>query len=84
MPIINPNIQNNLFQIIQEIIYLSFCFRFSKNLFLFQYDKKTAQICLPKLGRPQCSQVAVKGVGTTTAEKCLQITRTVCTQSEGE
>ena len=49
-----------------------------------QYDKKTAQICLPKLGKPQCSQVAVKGVGTTTAEKCLQITRTVCTQAEGE
>ena len=49
-----------------------------------QYDKQTAQICLPKLGRPQCSPVTVKGVGATTAEKCLQITRTVCTQSEGE
>ena len=54
------------------------------NISPFQYDKQRAQICLPKLGKPQCSQVTVKGVGTSTAEKCLQITRTVCTQTEGQ
>ena len=28
--------------------------------------------------------MSVKGIGVTTQEKCLQITRTVCTQAEGE
>ena len=54
------------------------------DMFLPQYDRLTAEVCVPKLGSPQCSPVTVKGVGTTTREKCLQVTRTVCTQAEGK
>ena len=51
--------------------------------FCFQYEQQSAEICLPKLGAPQCESTTVKGVGVTMKEQCLQITRTVCMQDTG-
>ena len=41
-------------------------------------------ICLPELAQPQCESVSLRGVKMSQKEKCLPITRTVCTEATGE
>merc|ERR1719431_1022990 len=43
-----------------------------------------ATVCVPKLGEPVCSPVTLKGVEVGEGEKCLSITRTVCTEGVEE
>lgn len=47
-------------------------------------EKTVAMICLPELGAPQCGPVTLKGVDIRETEKCLPITRTVCTEGVGQ
>ena len=51
---------------------------------MLQEEKASARVCVPTLGAPECSPVTLKGVEVVEREKCLSITRTVCTQGEGE
>ena len=50
----------------------------------FQEEAASASVCVPTLGAPECSAVTLKGVEVVEKEKCLSITRTVCTEGEGE
>ena len=47
-------------------------------------EKSVAMICLPELGSPQCGPVKLQAVQITQTEKCLPITRTVCTEGVGQ
>ena len=47
-------------------------------------EKTVAMICLPELGQPQCESVSLQGVKIAETEKCLPITRTVCTEATGQ
>ena len=47
-------------------------------------EKTVAMICLPELGQPQCEPVSLQGVKIAETEKCLPITRTVCTEATGQ
>merc|ERR1719206_1737981 len=49
-----------------------------------QEEKASATVCVPSLGAPECSPVSLKGVEVGEKEKCLSITRTVCTEGEEE
>merc|ERR1719347_1322022 len=49
-----------------------------------QEEKASATVCVPSLGSPECSPVSLKGVEVVEKEKCLSITRTVCTEGEEE
>jgi len=49
-----------------------------------QEEKATVSVCVPTLGAPECSPVTLKGVEVVEKEKCLSITRTVCTEGEEE
>jgi len=49
-----------------------------------QEEKASATVCVPSLGAPECSPVSLKGVEVVEKEKCLSITRTVCTEGEEE
>ena len=51
---------------------------------VLQEEKASATVCVPSLGAPECSPVSLKGVEVVEKEKCLSITRTVCTEGEGE
>jgi len=41
-----------------------------------------AELCLPSLGQPKCSPVTLKGVQVQEKDKCVSISRTVCTVGE--
>ena len=47
-------------------------------------EKTVAMICLPELGQPQCEPVSLQGVKIAETEKCLPVTRTVCTEDTGQ
>ena len=47
-------------------------------------EKTVAMICLPELGQPQCESVSLQGVKIAETEKCLPITRTICTEATGQ
>jgi len=49
-----------------------------------QEERASASVCVPTLGAPECSPVTLKGVEVVEKEKCLSITRTVCTEGEEE
>ena len=52
-------------------------------LFLWLKDETVvAEVCTPSLV-PRCEPVMLAGTKVTEKEKCLQITRTVCTQTTG-
>ena len=46
-------------------------------------EKTVAMICLPQLGQPQCEPVSLQGVKIAEREKCLPVSRTVCTEGTG-
>merc|ERR1719483_1694365 len=49
-----------------------------------QEEKASVSVCVPSLGSPECSPVTLKGVEVVQKEKCLSITRTVCTEGQEE
>merc|ERR1740137_436708 len=46
-------------------------------------EKASVSVCVPSLGSPECTPVTLKGVEVVEKEKCLSITRTVCTEGQG-
>jgi len=49
-----------------------------------QEETLEAQVCVPALANPKCSPVSLKGVKVGEEEKCVSITRTVCTVGQEE
>jgi len=46
------------------------------------HETSQAEVCVPSLGEPQCGPVTLKGIQVGEKEKCLSITKSVCTVSQ--